>query len=137
MDDLYSKLVGVWSHGVIHAYYGGSHDFRLVLMPDGIGSYRHDGWWVYRYALFHWDLIDGNILRFNRQRNRINGFMERNSPKRIEIENKPVLLDFDNSHSLERLVVPLKSEPNDFYLLSRDPTDMASELHTEYLHAGE
>lgn len=104
-------------------------------MPDGIGSYCHDGWWVYRYALFHWDLIDGNILRFNSQHYRINGFMERNTPKRIEVENKPVLLDFDNERSLERLVVPLKGEPNEFYLLSRDPTEMASELHSEYLHA--
>jgi hypothetical protein len=35
---------------------------------------------------------------------------------------------------MERLIVPLRGEPNDFYLVSRDPSELASQLHAEYIY---
>ena len=57
-------LCGVWSHGVANGYYGYSHDMRLVFLPDGRGSYCHDGWWRYRLYEFYWHVTPKEQIQF-------------------------------------------------------------------------
>ena len=58
------ELCGVWSHGVSHGYYGYSHDMRLTFLPDGRGSYCHDGWWRYRLYEFYWHVTPKRQIQF-------------------------------------------------------------------------
>jgi hypothetical protein len=125
-----ADLVGQWSHGIVHGYFGGSHDFRFVFLSDGRGCFIHDGWWTYRYAEFQWKL-NGRELIFVKQRYRDFGTL---SNKRcLQIDGSPSLR-FDKRQNRRRLDLPLIDEPHDFYLVTRDV--QATELHPEYLKAG-
>jgi len=68
------NLIGQWSHGIAHDYYGGSHDYRLVFLADGRGSFTHDGWWTYRYVEFDWQLRPDRLVLSN-QRSRVFSWM--------------------------------------------------------------
>ncbi len=124
-----TQLVGHWSHGVAHGYYGGSHEYAIVLLADGRGSFIHDGWWTYRYASFRWT-IDGMKLAVTQQRYREISMGMGNGRRSLQIEG-PVSIRFDTVHQRERLDIPLVDEPNDFYLITRDVGE--ADLHLEHL----
>jgi hypothetical protein len=126
-----SKLVGHWSHGIAHGYYGGSHDFSLVLLADGRGSFTHDGWWTYRFAAFRWRL-DGTRLFITEQRY---SDPQRFSTKRCLQIDGPLSLQFDSAQQRNRLDLPLVDEPHDFYLVNRNVIE--ADLHLEHLTSGD
>jgi hypothetical protein len=125
------KLVGHWSHGVAHGYYGGSHDFSLVFLSDGRGAFIHDGWWTYRYGTFHWK-IRGGVLALAGQRY---ADPQRYTERRCLRLEGVVRASYDPGQQRERLDVPLVDEPNDYYLISRDVAE--TDLHLEYLRIGD
>jgi hypothetical protein len=124
-----ADLVGHWSHGIAHEnYYGGSHEYAFVLLPDGRGSYTHDGWLTYRFASFRWR-IDENTLVLSEQRFRIFHSMG-HEQRCLQVEGA-LSLTYDTTQGRERLDIPLVDEPKDFYLVSRDVSE--ADLKLEYL----
>src|SRR3954467_6703964 len=113
-----ADLAGYWSHGIVHDdCYGGSHENALVLLPDGRGSYIHEGWLTYRFASFRWR-IDGTTLVLSEQRFRI--FHSMGCEQRSLRVEGPLSLTHDTTQKRERLDIPLIDEPNDYYLMTRD-----------------
>jgi hypothetical protein len=130
------SVCGAWSHGIAHEKcYGGSHEFLLVLLPDGRGSYRHSGWWVYRYFLLRWELSDSGVLSLQCEQSRVYTDMGYGS-ECVRVARTPVSVEFDTAQGRERLTVPLLNrEPSDFYLLTR--TDAEQCLGLEFLNTSE
>ncbi len=119
--------VGYWSHGIAHGYYGGSHEYRLILLEDGRGAFIHDGWWVYRYGAFQWNRCNETITLT--QQRFIDGAMGTGN-RCLRLDGR-ALLSFDKALERERMDVPLIGEPHDYYLITRDVTE--ANLHLEYL----
>jgi len=112
------QLIGLWSHGVAHGYYGGSHDVRLALLPDGRGAFIHDGWFTYTYGLFQWQL-DGSQLRLSHQRFQSHASL---GTRILQIAGL-IVLSFDEPEQRERLDIPFVNETNDYYLLRHEVTE--------------
>ena len=110
-------LCGHWSHGIAHGYYGGSHDFRFIFLPDGRGAFVHDGWFPYRYASFCWRIRD-DALVLTGQRYRV--FSSMGDEKRCLQVLGPLSLRFDSAHQRECLEIAIAGEPADYYLVTRD-----------------
>jgi hypothetical protein len=124
------ELIGHWSHGIAHGYYGGSHDFSLVFLRDGRGAFIHDGWWTYRYSSFRWTLRKGVLVLSDQRYTDPQGF----SQSRCLMVAGPVIASHDAAQARERIDVPLVGEPHDYYLLTRDVAE--ADLHLEHLAAG-
>jgi len=122
------QLVGHWSHGVAHGYYGGSHDFSLVLLADGRGSFIHDGWCTYRFASFQWSIEAGTLVISTQ---RFCAFSPMGHDRRCLQIGGSVSLRFDSTQQRERLDIPLADEPSDFYLVTRDVRE--ADLQLEHL----
>ncbi len=111
-----TEFVGVWSHGVAHQYFEGSHDFRFVFLPDGRGSFCHDGWWRYRLVQFYWHITPSRALQLIAQNAIISAWPH--SP--LQIPLSAVSTTLDDSIGLQQLTIPLVDEPNEYWRVSSD-----------------
>jgi hypothetical protein len=124
-----SDLIGCWSHGVAYNYYGGSHDYRLILLGDGRGCFIHDGWSTYRYADFAWKVDMSRLVLLGQ---RYCELMKFTSNRCLQIVGGSSL-GFDASQNRQRLDIPFLNEPTDYYLVNRDVK--ASDLQPELIAA--
>jgi hypothetical protein len=111
-------LIGAWSHGVANSSQNGSHDFRLILLPDGRGSFWHDGWWRYRYFSFRWQFQNDRLQLHDQQL--IVQDWDAGTGK-LDLNNAPLNLVFDSKLNRECLIIPFINEPNEYWLLTREP----------------
>ena len=119
-----TEFVGVWSHGVAHQYFEGSHDFRFVFLPDGRGSFCHDGWWRYRLVEFYWHVTPADAMQLIAQ----SATVDTTPHSPLALPLIPVSIAPDDSLGVQKLTIPLTDEPNDYWLVSRDPVVAAEVL---------